>query len=199
VCRVRERTSLLALISHTRTGTLTSLLAEESIARHCPSVCRLPPAVIAKHTAAVAANASLPSKFIYIYIYIILWHHSNILLLCRDWYIVACPCAADPFADDDGDGAASAEAGGGDGGGYGAGHGCGHAGQMARLGHALQAAARGFRTARGTGMGLDVGLHCGPAAGAVIGAHRAFYCLYGDTVNERELVPFGVVLRDVTP
>ena len=28
-----------------------------------------------------------------------------------------------------------------------------------------------------------MGLHCGPAAGAVIGAHRAFYCLYGDTVT----------------
>jgi hypothetical protein len=30
---------------------------------------------------------------------------------------------------------------------------------------------------------LRVGMACGPAAGAVIGAHRAFYCLYGDVIN----------------
>jgi hypothetical protein len=30
---------------------------------------------------------------------------------------------------------------------------------------------------------LRVGITCGPAAGAVIGTLRAFYCLYGDTVN----------------
>ena len=30
---------------------------------------------------------------------------------------------------------------------------------------------------------LRVGIACGPAAGAVIGTLRAFYCLYGDTVN----------------
>ena len=30
---------------------------------------------------------------------------------------------------------------------------------------------------------LHVGIHCGPAAGAVVGAVRAFYCLYGDAVN----------------
>ena len=35
----------------------------------------------------------------------------------------------------------------------------------------------------GAPLRLQVGLHRGPAAGAVVGAHRAFYCLYGDTVN----------------
>ncbi len=28
-----------------------------------------------------------------------------------------------------------------------------------------------------------MGVSCGPAAGAVLGEHRRFYCIYGDTVN----------------
>ncbi|EKX34280.1 hypothetical protein GUITHDRAFT_45348, partial [Guillardia theta CCMP2712] len=32
-------------------------------------------------------------------------------------------------------------------------------------------------------LGLKVGIHCGAAAGAVIGRHRSFYCVYGDTTN----------------
>ena len=37
-------------------------------------------------------------------------------------------------------------------------------------------------TLAGAAASLHAGLHCGPVAGAVVGAHRAFYCLYGDTV-----------------
>ena len=30
---------------------------------------------------------------------------------------------------------------------------------------------------------LKVGISHGDAAGAVIGSHKSFYCLYGDTIN----------------
>ena len=54
---------------------------------------------------------------------------------------------------------------------------------MVRLADKLRRTAAGFHTAAGTPMALRVGLDCGPVAGAVVGTHRAFYCLYGDTVN----------------
>jgi class 3 adenylate cyclase len=89
-----------------------------------------------------------------------------------DWYIVACPRAAAPF--DPAEQALPPGA---------------HAPAMLRLAAALRrAAARHDRAgARGGGagapLGLRVGIAMGPAAGVVIGGHRRFYCLYGDTVN----------------
>jgi class 3 adenylate cyclase len=94
-----------------------------------------------------------------------------------EWYIVACPRAASPF-----DPAAQALPPGA------------HAPAMLRLAAALhRAAARhalggGGRDGEAGGgaaapLRLRVGIAAGPAAGVVIGAHRRFYCLYGDTVN----------------
>ena len=55
---------------------------------------------------------------------------------------------------------------------------------MLLLADSLRALARGFRFRDELGISLRVGISHGPAAGAVIGATRAFYCLYGDTVSD---------------
>ena len=54
---------------------------------------------------------------------------------------------------------------------------------MLRLAAKLQSITRSRTTADGRQLELWAGIDCGPVAGAVIGAHRAFYCLYGDVMN----------------
>ena len=46
-----------------------------------------------------------------------------------------------------------------------------------------QLAMKLMSVARLHGFELQVGMHTGPAAGAVIGSLRAFYCIYGPAVN----------------
>ena len=46
-----------------------------------------------------------------------------------------------------------------------------------------QLALKLMSVARLHGFELQVGMHTGPAAGAVIGSLRAFYCIYGPAVN----------------
>jgi class 3 adenylate cyclase len=82
------------------------------------------------------------------------------------WYIVACPRAERPFDEEE----------------YAAEYPQHYTLSMLHLAHELRLIAI-RRSFRGAPLRLQVGLHCGAAAGAVIGAHRAFYCLYGDTVN----------------
>eukprot|EP00960_Hanusia_phi_P046496 757873-Hanusia_phi.AAC.1 len=83
-----------------------------------------------------------------------------------DWYIVTCPRAARPFDEkfqqED----------------YPKHYTMG----MVQLARELIEATRRFHIDQAT-LGLKVGVSCGSAAGAVIGCHRAFYCVYGDTVN----------------
>ena len=83
-----------------------------------------------------------------------------------DWYIVACPRAACPFDQDQQRMPYPAQ----------------HLATMALLAAAMRAVAEAHRL-RGAPLWLKVGIHCGPAVGAVVGAVKAFYCLYGDTVN----------------
>jgi class 3 adenylate cyclase len=83
-----------------------------------------------------------------------------------DWYIVACPRAACPF-----DQAEQREP-----------YPAQHLASMALLAGAMRAVAEAHRL-RGAPLWLRAGIHCGPAVGAVVGAVKAFYCLYGDTVN----------------
>ena len=83
------------------------------------------------------------------------------LHLAGDWYIVACPRASTPF--DDAQQATDYPS-----------H---HTTMMVQLGLDLIASADSWNYK------LRVGMACGPVAGAVIGTLRAFYCLYGDTVN----------------
>jgi len=78
------------------------------------------------------------------------------------WYIITCPNAAEPFKVERHHGEAKPQS---------------YATDMARLAHQLLA------TARQHGFELRIGIHAGSAAGAVIGKLRAFYCIYGDTVN----------------
>ncbi|EKX40784.1 hypothetical protein GUITHDRAFT_75248, partial [Guillardia theta CCMP2712] len=40
-----------------------------------------------------------------------------------------------------------------------------------------------FRALSGEPLWVKVGIACGPLAGAIVGAHRRFYCLFGDTIN----------------
>ena len=84
-----------------------------------------------------------------------------------DWYIVACPRAAKPF-DDDEQGAEYPDQ---------------YYLAMVMLADELKRIARRYMLAADCPCWLKVGLHCGPVAGAVIGCYRAFYCLYGDTIN----------------
>ena len=78
------------------------------------------------------------------------------------WYIIVCPNAAEPFKVERRHGEAKTQS---------------YATDMALLAHQLLAMARQH------GFELRVGIHSGSAAGAVIGKLRAFYCIYGDTVN----------------
>ena len=84
-----------------------------------------------------------------------------------EWYIVACPRAATPF-----DAAAQAAA-------YPSAYSLG----MLRLAAELRSITCAHVLSDGRRLDLLVGIDCGPVAGAVIGVHRAFYCLYGDTMN----------------
>ena len=59
---------------------------------------------------------------------------------------------------------------------------------MVELGLELQEVAAAFRSVSGAGLWLRVGIAYGPAAGAVIGSLRSFYCLYGDTVRHYKIV-----------
>ena len=88
-------------------------------------------------------------------------------LWCSDWYIVACPRAACPFDTEEQAKEYPAS----------------YTQRMVLLADELQAVARRFKSCTGAPLWLKVGLNSGPVAGAVIGLHRAFYCLYGDTVN----------------
>ena len=54
---------------------------------------------------------------------------------------------------------------------------------MVMLAAELQAISLRYRVQHGEGLQLKVGINCGAAAGAVIGSHKRFYCLYGDVVN----------------
>ena len=83
-----------------------------------------------------------------------------------DWYIVACPRAASPF--DAAVQAAPSSA---------------HVAGMLLLAAELRRIAAAHSLAGHGPLRLGVGIDCGPVAGVVIGEHRRFYCLYGDTVN----------------
>jgi class 3 adenylate cyclase len=84
-----------------------------------------------------------------------------------DSYVVACPRAACPF-----DAAEQA-----------APYPARHSRDMAMLADELQRAAERHQLWDGHVLNLRVGIACGPAAGCVLGAHRSFYCLVGNTVN----------------
>ena len=117
----------------------------------------------------------------------------------RAWYIIICPNAAEPFAGPSGVSDAEnnvwSETGV-----------CGTGSAACSMGEAEQPAQRSAtRSCRHTpqtyasemvmlasrllvvaqrhGFDLQVGMHAGTAAGAVIGKLRAFYCVYGNTVN----------------
>ena len=84
-----------------------------------------------------------------------------------EWYIVACPRAAKAF-----DRAEQA-----------APYPSEYTVSMALLADELQAIARRYTHPDSRPLWLRVGINRGPIAGAVIGRHRAFYTLYGDTIN----------------
>ena len=84
-----------------------------------------------------------------------------------DWYIVACPRAAKPFDETE----------------QGQDYPDKYYLAMVVLADELKRIAKRLCLRDGCPCWLKVGLHCGPVAGAVIGCYRAFYCLYGDTIN----------------
>jgi class 3 adenylate cyclase len=83
-----------------------------------------------------------------------------------DWYIVACPRAACPFDRQEQEKPYPPQ----------------HLANMVLLADALRAIAETHRL-RQTPLWLRAGIHSGPLVGAVVGLIKAFYCLYGDTVN----------------
>jgi len=83
-----------------------------------------------------------------------------------DWYIVTCPRVTQPFDRS----VQEAE------------YPRSYFEEMCSLAQELEKRASKFEI-NGSRLTLRVGLHCGPAAGAVVGLHRAFYCVYGDTIN----------------
>ena len=82
-----------------------------------------------------------------------------------EWYIVACPRAANPFD-------ASPDA-----------RNQRYAVEMLALAEELKRITLTNQLWSAARFWLKVGVASGPAAGVVIGLHRRFYCLYGDTVN----------------
>lgn len=89
-------------------------------------------------------------------------------------YVVTCPHVSSPFDEHEVPCAA----------------GC--VSRMVQLGCALIGRAQEFHTASGQRLGLKVGIHLGPAAAAVVGRHKRFFCLFGDVVNtaaRSELLP----------
>ena len=83
-----------------------------------------------------------------------------------EWYIVACPRAAKAFDPVEQAAPYPTE----------------YTVSMAQLADELQTIARRYTVSEAP-LWLRVGINRGPIAGAVIGRHRAFYTLYGDTVN----------------
>ncbi|EKX45148.1 hypothetical protein GUITHDRAFT_50592, partial [Guillardia theta CCMP2712] len=83
-----------------------------------------------------------------------------------DWYIITCPRAANPFAEQEQRKPYPHD----------------YVTSMVQLASCLQLACKGYDY-KGTQLSLKVGVHFGSAAGAVIGVHRSFYCVYGDTIN----------------
>ena len=84
-----------------------------------------------------------------------------------EWYIVACPRAAKAFDHTEQASPYPAE----------------YTVSMAQLADELQTIAGRYTVSGAQPLRLRVGINRGPIAGAVIGRHRAFYTLYGDTVN----------------
>lgn len=97
------------------------------------------------------------------------------------WYIIACPNAAEPFPSVR-PGTGEAWTGGGMGGAEGGEREPTYATEMTKLAQKLVSIARCH------GFLLKVGIHNGSAAGAVIGKLRAFYCIYGKAVYEIPLL-----------
>jgi class 3 adenylate cyclase len=88
----------------------------------------------------------------------------------NEWYIVACPRAANPHDDDMQRQPYPQD----------------YVTKMAILAEKiLQAATDGNASTPSTGMRIAVkaGIHLGPVAGVVLGKQRSFYALYGDSVN----------------
>ena len=83
-----------------------------------------------------------------------------------DWYIVACPRAACPFDAHEQQKPYPAQ----------------YLASMALLADVMRTIAETHRLRR-TPLWLRVGVHSGPVVGVVVGLVKAFYCLYGDTVN----------------
>ncbi|KAJ1493660.1 nucleotide cyclase, partial [Baffinella frigidus] len=54
---------------------------------------------------------------------------------------------------------------------------------MALLAFRMKEIVSTFYTHAGERLSVQVGLNCGPAAGAVVGESRRFYCIYGDILN----------------
>ncbi|KAJ1470693.1 nucleotide cyclase [Baffinella frigidus] len=55
--------------------------------------------------------------------------------------------------------------------------------QMALLAFRIKDIVSTFYTHTGKRLSMQAGLNCGPAAGAVVGESRRFYCIYGDILN----------------
>uniref|UniRef100_A0A0C3U8M2 Guanylate cyclase domain-containing protein n=1 Tax=Guillardia theta (strain CCMP2712) TaxID=905079 RepID=A0A0C3U8M2_GUITC len=83
-----------------------------------------------------------------------------------DWYIITCPRAARPFDESEQCKPYPSE----------------YVASLARLANELRDITRTYKVEEHQ-LNLKIGIHCGDAAGAVIGIHRAFYCVYGDTTN----------------
>ncbi|EKX37197.1 hypothetical protein GUITHDRAFT_78342, partial [Guillardia theta CCMP2712] len=83
-----------------------------------------------------------------------------------DWYIITCPRAASPF-DEEEQSRLYPD--------------CYYESMVMLAIRLMQIASK--HVIDGQQVGLKVGLHSGPAAGAVIGMIRTFYCVYGDTTN----------------
>ena len=84
-----------------------------------------------------------------------------------DSYVVACPRAACPFDAEEQAAPYPAQ----------------YSVDMVLLGDELQRAAERHELWDGHRLTLRVGIACGPAAGCVLGSHRSFYCIVGNTVN----------------
>ncbi|KAJ1493732.1 nucleotide cyclase [Baffinella frigidus] len=54
---------------------------------------------------------------------------------------------------------------------------------MALLAFRVKEIVSTFYTHAGERLSAQAGLNCGPAAGAVVGESRRFYCIYGDILN----------------
>ena len=85
-----------------------------------------------------------------------------------DWYIVACPSAVAFSFSQAGPDDEYPKA---------------YIRSMVLLANELQAISLRYRVHQNDGLRLKVGINCGAVAGAVIGSHKRFYCLYGDVVN----------------